>query len=67
MSRRVSSLLSDHLGMWERIVLEHRERFGSVEGKVGGSVLETKVTVTVTVCVRGRHPQVILNRLNVDP
>ena len=46
---------------------EHLERFGAVEGKAGGSVPETGVTLTVIDCVRGLRPKVILNRLDAKP
>ena len=46
---------------------EHWERFGAVEGKAVGSLPETGVTLTVIGCVRGRCPQVTMNRLDSSP
>ena len=46
---------------------EHRESFGTVKGKSGGSVLDTGVTLNVNGSARGRCPQVILNRLDAKP
>ena len=67
MSGRASSIPYDHLDMCERSFSEYRERFGTVEGKAGGSVPETGVALTVIGCVRRRNPQVILDRLNTKP
>ena len=46
---------------------EHWERFGAVKGQARGSVQETGVTLYVIGCVRGCHPQVILDRLDAKP
>ena len=43
---------------------KHQESFGAVESQAGGSVLDTGVTLTVISHVRGRRPQVVLNRLD---
>ena len=45
----------------------HRERFGSIEGQAGGIVPKMGVTLTVIGRVRGRRPQIILNRLDTKP
>ena len=46
---------------------ENREKIGAVKGQAGGSVPGMGVTLTIIGRVRGRSPQVILNRLDAKP
>ena len=46
---------------------EHQEIFSNIEGKAGGSVPETGVTLTIIGHMIGLRPLVILNRLDANP